>query len=137
MCHDILKEEDDDLPVANSEKQKVSDEILDEQNGNVSTKLSNLSINDNHDDKTTVNGNTIDVSNTKINGDDDIIAKKTGKKGNNNNNNNDNNKIGTEHDSNDQSADIKNDNDDIEKTTKISTHSDELINDENNVTVKG
>lgn len=59
MCHEILKEEDDE--VASLDEQQQLDDLLDEQNGNISEKLTNLSLNDKDDADSVagLNGNNI------------------------------------------------------------------------------
>lgn len=67
MCHDILKEEDDEVEsldeaTGDCDNDKPHNDLLDEQNGNISIKLNQLTLNDdtaNEDTVASVNGNPI------------------------------------------------------------------------------
>lgn len=78
MCHDILKEEDDEVESIHDDHDDDEDDILDEKNGNsISAKLTSLTLNDNDNSDlpaTGVNGST------NINDSDLINATKSKKK---------------------------------------------------------
>lgn len=67
MCHDILKEEDDEVvsldeATGDCANDKPHNDLLDEQNGNISIKLNQLTLNDDtagEDTVASVNGNPI------------------------------------------------------------------------------
>lgn len=88
MCHEILKEEDDEVEslddVAGDCATKAHlDDLLDEQNGNISAKLTSLTLNDNANDDDSVaglNGNTIANDSNRISA---TKIKKKAKKGTN------------------------------------------------------
>lgn len=63
MCHEILKEEDDEVESLDDVATKDQlDELLDEQNGNITAKLTNLTLNDNEN----TNENTDAVANVNV-----------------------------------------------------------------------
>lgn len=84
MCHEILKEEDDE--VASLDEDGVNkdhlDELLDETNGNISAKLTTLTLNDNNTES--VAGTT--ATTTGLNGNNVTAANDTDRMGNSNNN---------------------------------------------------
>lgn len=134
MCHNILQE-DDDIPVGDVEKATdavaTSDaSVLAEQNGNLSTKLASLSLDDGKkDETTTINGNIIEseAANETAEPEVTVANKKKGKKGPANNNNNN---------ATANSADGKDDAADIVNTNKNASPAGELINDGNGATVQ-
>lgn len=150
MCHNILQEEDDDIPVSDGMKTATvtvenDESVLAEQNGNICTKLDKLSLDDGTKDETTtttnttINGNTIETEakNTNENTTKPEITvtttKKKGKKGaanNNINNNNNHNTNATE------PAERKDDTVDNVENHKNVSPSDELTNDGNSATVQ-
>ena len=67
MCHDILKEEEDDeVSIDDVSNKKHLDDLLDEQNGNITAKLTNLTLNENDVADAAVNGNTITNENDRM-----------------------------------------------------------------------
>lgn len=77
MCHEILKEEEDDEVTTPDETADVKHlDELDEQNGNITAQLTNLTLNESEttDPATNLNGNTVD------NDSDQISPTKTKKK---------------------------------------------------------
>lgn len=133
MCHDILKEEDDDVPSlgdatdSGSEDKTPTDNLLDEKNGNINAKLSNLTLNENNGNPITLNGNTVDDDDdtecssavTKGSANKNANKKKTKKVANNNNNNNNDNKT-------DGSGSQSND----DVNSDILSHTSDLVNDD-------
>lgn len=82
MCHDILKEEDDEVEsldeaTGDDDVAQPIDDLLDEQNGNISAKLTQLTLNDtaNDDSVAGLNGNSMENDNA-----DRLNATKTKKK---------------------------------------------------------
>lgn len=136
MCHNILQEEDDDIPVsvAATGAAVTSDaSVLAEQNGNLSTKLATLSLDDGiKEETTTINGNIIEtesaVANETTKPEVTVTNKKKGKKVPANNNNNNNNGANP--------ADGKDDAADIVDNHKNASPTGELINDGNGATVQ-
>lgn len=141
MCHNILQEEDDDIPVSDGEKSTgattANDDKADvETNGNISTKLATLSLDDSSKEETAtaVNGNAIETESAKINENStpevEVANKKKGKKGAAHNNNNNINAA--------EPAEGKDETvvaDDVENH-KTASPSDDLINDANSATVQ-
>lgn len=139
MCHNILQEEDDDIPVSDGEKSTGAtttndDKASAETNGNISTKLATLSLDDSSKEETAtaVNGNTIETESAKINENSKPEVadanKKKGKKGAANNNNNN---VVEPAEGNDETAAADN-----VENHKTATPSDDLINDGNSATVQ-
>lgn len=133
MCHEILKEEDDDEVESLDDEGFVVnkshlDDLLDEQNGNISAKLTSLTLNDNEDSVTGLNGST---NATEGSGDcdgdggDATKSKKKPKKGTNN-------KVsgGTECDSNDNKIDEEINESALEANDERLTQSGDIINDD-------
>lgn len=122
MCHEILKEEDDEVASLNDEKVPDS---LDETNGNnISAKLTSLTLNDNDNDESVacLNGSNIINENDRINA---TKSKKKGKKGANT-------KLstGTECDSNDNQIDDENNASALEINDERLTQSSDIIKDD-------
>lgn len=88
MCHEILKEEDDEVESLEDDgagdcaTKAHLDDLLDEQNGNISAKLTSLTFNDNVNDDSVagLNGNTIANDSNRISA---TKMKKKAKKGTN------------------------------------------------------
>lgn len=96
MCHEILKEEDDEVASLDdvSSDKKHLDELLDEQNGNLTAKLTNLTLDESTenadqsgDDIDGINGNsttnTNASNNDRLNSANAKANKKKSKKGTN------------------------------------------------------
>lgn len=144
MCHDILKEEDDDIPASDGEKSAGAAAAKDaakeeatpaEQNGNISTKLATLSLDDDNKGETitTINGNNIESETAEPNDnakpEATVANKKKGKKAAANNNNNNNNSADSAEGGDDSAVDTA-------ANHKSASPSDELINDANSATVQ-
>lgn len=138
MCHNILKEEDDDIPASDGEKSAGTpaakeEATLAEQNGNISTKLATLSLDDDNKSETitATNGNNIESEAAEPNDNavPEVTAtnKKKGKKAAANNNNNN---------SAESAEGGKDDAVDTADNHKSAPPSDELINDANSATVQ-
>lgn len=85
MCHEILKEEDDEVASLDDGVNKAHlDELLDETNGNISAKLTTLTLNDNNTESVTTAITT--ASTTGLNGNNVTAANDADRLGNNNNN---------------------------------------------------
>lgn len=143
MCHNILREEDDDIPASDSVTSAntatgTNEADATEQNGNISAKMATLSLDDKNKDETTttINGNVAapEATNAADNPKPEVTvaAKKKGKKGGAVNNNNNNNNAADSADAKEVSATVDN----VENHKKTSSPADELINDENSATVQ-
>lgn len=80
MCHEILKEEDDEETTLNETADvKHLDELLDEENGNITAQLTNLTLDESAttDTAANLNGNAVDNDSDRINAGK---SKKKGKK---------------------------------------------------------
>lgn len=95
MCQNILQEEDDDIPVSDETTGNDADDTTAEQNGNISTKLASLSLDDTVKTEAAVNGNVIaseakksEITSTKKNKGKKGAANNNNSSSSNNNNNN-------------------------------------------------
>lgn len=133
MCQNILQEEDDDIPVSVGEEPAAATSdvsVLAEQNGNLTTKLATLSLDEAKKEvTTTINGNVIEPesANETTTPEVTVANKKKGKKVPVNNNNNNNAANSAEPD--DEAADIV-------ENHKNASPTGELINDGNGAAVQ-